>query len=212
MKIKFLPLILLVTAFASCQTIYKSGQTPDDVYYSPARAAEEKAEATVRRDVVRPYDAEEREIRMSAYDPRWRNIDEYDYDYTYSPYQYGYSYGYYYNPYYYPCPVYITNVAILNPKNNTPRMTNLSSYSNTQTVVANQKTGATYNLNTYRNYNNSNRTNSRNIYNRTYSNDRTTSDNSSNSRSYTPSGSGSSSSSSSGGSSSGSVSRPSRGH
>ena len=33
----FLPLLSLALVFASCSTAYKTGQTPDDVYYSPER-------------------------------------------------------------------------------------------------------------------------------------------------------------------------------
>jgi len=33
----FLPLLSLTLVFASCTTAYKSGQTPDDVYFSPER-------------------------------------------------------------------------------------------------------------------------------------------------------------------------------
>ena len=36
-----LPLLSLLIVFASCTTAYKSGQTPDDVYFSPARPQEE---------------------------------------------------------------------------------------------------------------------------------------------------------------------------
>ncbi|MCP9751472.1 hypothetical protein [Ferruginibacter sp. HRS2-29] len=217
MKIKLLLLAFSAAALASCSTAYKSGQTPDDVYYSPERPVEKVTEY-VRRDAdVRRYDFEEREIRMAAYDRRWRNLNtNYDYDYYYSPYQYGYSYGYYYNPYYYPCPVYISGVAISNPKNTTPRMTNLNSYVNMRTVVANQKTGATYYVSPIRTYNNSN-SNSvrRNTYQR-YDNTNTNNSNNTNSRTYTPTNtntntnSSSSGSSSSGSSSSGSVSRPAR--
>ena len=34
-------ILSLALVFASCTTAYKSGQTPDDVYYSPARPQEE---------------------------------------------------------------------------------------------------------------------------------------------------------------------------
>lgn len=221
MKIKLVLSTVLIAALFSCSTVYKSGQTPDDVYYSPARSIEESSipERTVRRST----DYEEREIRMASYDRRWRSLNyDYQYDYSYNPYRYGYTYGYYYNPYYYPCPVYINNVAISNPKNSTPRMTSLGSYSQTTTSVApNGKFGNPTRITTVRAYNNSN-TN-------TYSNGSRTSnairriitspDNSStnrgttetsNTRTYTPSSPGSSSSGNS--SSSGSVARPARGN
>ena len=37
MNSKILLLALFVAALSSCTTAYKTGQTPDDVYYSPAR-------------------------------------------------------------------------------------------------------------------------------------------------------------------------------
>ncbi len=142
-------------ALASCSTTYKSGQTPDDVYYSPTRAIEENHYR--QNDEVKNYDFEERQIRMAAYDRRWRSIDyDYNYDYSYSPYRYGYDYGYYYNPYYYPCPVYFHGVTIANPVNTTPRMANLRTYSNNTTTITNQKTGATYQVNSRKAYTNSN--------------------------------------------------------
>ena len=36
MKIKHLLLVGALAALGSCTTAYRSGQTPDDVYYSPA--------------------------------------------------------------------------------------------------------------------------------------------------------------------------------
>jgi hypothetical protein len=39
-----LPLLALSAAIVSCSTPYKSGQTPDDVYYSPGRAEKEYVE------------------------------------------------------------------------------------------------------------------------------------------------------------------------
>ena len=37
----YLPLLSLVLVFASCSTAYKTGQTPDDVYFSPERQRDE---------------------------------------------------------------------------------------------------------------------------------------------------------------------------
>lgn len=210
MKIKFLLIVISALAFASCSTVYKSGQTPDDVYYSSAKVVVEKTNHHEDRE-VRNTDYEEREIRMGTYDRRWRYInDDYNYGYSYNPYQYGYSYGYYYNPYYYPCPVYISNVAIRNPKNTTPRMTGLSSYTNTNTTVNSfGKYGTPTRNNTIRAYNNSNNSRTGNTARRSTYQPNTTQQNTTdnNSRSYTPSTNNSSSSS---GSSSGSISRPAR--
>ena len=44
MKSRFLLLVLAAAAISSCSTSYKSGQTPDDVYYSPAKEAAEYVE------------------------------------------------------------------------------------------------------------------------------------------------------------------------
>lgn len=45
MNTKFLLLALCVAALSSCSTAYKMGQTPDDVYFSPARERGEYVEA-----------------------------------------------------------------------------------------------------------------------------------------------------------------------
>ena len=41
MKSKILLLALIVAVLSSCTTAYKTGQTPDDVYYSPTRPQDE---------------------------------------------------------------------------------------------------------------------------------------------------------------------------
>lgn len=224
MNIKFLLLVIASVSIASCSTAYKSGQTPDDVYYSPVRGIDERDNR--EDEVERSDNYEEREIRMATRDRRWRDIND-DYDYRYDPYRYGYNYGYYYNPYYYNRPVYIPGCTIINPKNTTPRMTNLGSYNNNVLVVSDPKSGQTKWVKSNRSYNNSNNNGSfvRRILTPSSTNSssgssrsRTTTDNdNNNTRSYSPSSSSSRSSSSgstsSGGSSGGkSVSRPSRGN
>ncbi len=227
MNIKILLLIIAAGSLASCSTAYKSGQTPDDLYYSPVRAVEEKQErrTEVRRD-TRYDNYEDRAIIMSSRDRRWRDLDdEYDYNCRYDPYRYGYNYGYYYNPYYYNRPVYLPGYVIVNPKNATPRMTNLGSYNSSTLVVSDAKSGDTKWVRTNRAYNNSNSSGSfirriitPSVNNSTYSSgyERNSSGSGNNSRTYTPSssnnssGSGSSSSGSSGSGSS--VPRPARGN
>ncbi len=131
-------LIVIIITAASCSTAYKSGQTPDDLYYAKAKPTINNKERYERRDVT----TDEREIRMAVYDKRWRDLDySYDYDYRYNPYSYGYNYGYYYNPYYYPYPVYSGAVTFVNPKNTTIRTTNLSSY--TGNITTNSSTKST---------------------------------------------------------------------
>ena len=189
--------------FASCSTAYKSGQTPDDIYYAKGRTV---VENTNRYEHVEKI-YEDRQIRMAAYDYRWRTLDDnYDYNYRYSPYSYGYNYGYYYNPYYCSYPVYNNNVVFVNPKNTTIRTTNLNSYNNTiSTYTPNKGTGYTRTT-TVRGYNNNNTQTNRNTDYRT--------DNS-NSRTYTPSSSSNNNSSSNSSSATAStgtpVQRPSRG-
>ncbi len=175
LKMKTILLLLGVVTLASCSTMYKSGQTPDDLYYAKPKEAVtvKKSNRYERLDNV----YEERQIRMSAYDYRWRSLDaQYNYDDNYSPYIYGYNYGYYYNPYYCSYPVYGQSVVFVNPKNTTIRTTNLASYNNTITTYTSSK-GATNSSKriVVRGYNNSNNQplrnnkNSNPVYNETRS-------------------------------------------
>lgn len=203
MNIKIILLAISATAFASCNTAYKSGQTPDDVYFSPARVIKEDTKKEEQKDQASTESIEYREIRMQIRDRRWRDLNN-DYDCNcscdYHPYKYGYSYGYYYNPYYYPYPVYVPGTKYVNPKNTTARMTNLGGYSTaTTTPVVNTKTGKTEYVRRARTYNNSNTT-QREVF--------TPSLPSTNNRTYTPSSNSSSGSSNSGTGSS--VPRPTR--
>jgi len=243
MNIKFLLIAIAAVSITSCSTAYKSGQTPDDVYYSPVRGIDEKEDRKEdrREDRVerRTDNYEEREIRMATRDRRWRDInDNYDYNYRYDPYRYGYNHGYYYNPYYYNQPVWLPGYVIVNPKNTTPRMTNLGSYNNSTLVIADPKSGETKWIKAEKSYNNSNSSSNRNTgsfvrriltapastitssTNRSngYNNDNNTNSNrtytpATNNRSSNSSSNSSSGSSSSGSSSSGSsVPRPTRGN
>jgi hypothetical protein len=203
MNFKFLLLLFTAASLFSCSTAYKSGQTPDDVYYSPLRSIEEN-DRKQEEDNAR-LDPEERQIRMSTRDRRWRELDdEYEYDRTYTPYNHCTCSPYYYNPYYYPSPLYYPGVTVSVPKNTTPRTTSLASYNNAP-VNLNPKGGNPTPVNSTRAYNNSNRnTNySRKIFNAS------TPSTESNPRTYTPSSSGSKSSGSSS-SSGGSISRPAK--
>lgn len=219
MNIKILLFAISAAAISSCNSAYKSTQTPDDVYYSKARVAEEDDNSEKKDKEVRKETNRDRQVGMCVYDRRWRDFDD-DYDYRYDPYHYGYTYGYYYNPYYCHYPVYITNVTISNPKNTVPRMTNLGSYNNTTYAVVNTKTGTSIYSSQPRQYNNSNNNNSiRRIFStpepvnnsNNSSNNTNNSNEQNNNRTYTPSSSNSSSGSSSSGSSGTSVSRPGRG-
>jgi len=114
-----LPFLSAALIFASCSTAYKSGQTPDDVYYSPARPVVEKNDYVKREkkhDQQYRYDEEayrdDRYLRMKIRDRRYEDL--YDDYYSYNPYYYHYYNGilsynspwtsysywnYYYNPY-----------------------------------------------------------------------------------------------------------------
>ena len=117
MNLKILLFALSAASICSCSTAYKTGQTPDDVYYSPARPIKERHNVEEKKDEVKTVQSgyRDRQIIMSIHDPRWRSFDD-DYDSYYDPYRYGYSCGYYYNPYYYPSPVYISGTVFTNPK------------------------------------------------------------------------------------------------
>ena len=212
MNVKILLIAIASVSLGSCSTAYKSGQTPDDVYYSPVRVVEEKQEQETVRQEQR-VDPEYREIRMASRDRRWRDWDS-DYDCRYDPYRYGYSYGYYYNPYYYPYPVY-SGYTYVNPKNTTPRMANLAGYNPKTLVVSNPKTGEVKWVNAPRVYNNSNNNSNGTTVRRILTSPSNTSsnDNNNSNRTYTPATRSSSGSSSSGSGSSGApVARPARGN
>lgn len=132
----FLPLLALVTTFVGCTSAYKSGQTPDDVYFSPERTRDEYVR--VQQDDDRRYRGQgrvddyygyedDRYLRMRVRDrARWSYLDDYyrdPYAYNYNPYynpynNYYYNYGYwnpraYWNHYYNP---YASSVIVVNPR------------------------------------------------------------------------------------------------
>ena len=138
----YLPILSLVVVFASCTSAYKSGQTPDDVYFSPARPQDEYVRVE-KNDDRQYYSDDDRYLRMKVRDRRWSTLDDgyvYDYRYGYNYYpssSYGYYnswnaatlWNYYYNPY---CSYH--NVIITNPKSavyNKPRSFNLHVFDNT---------------------------------------------------------------------------------
>jgi len=218
MQSKILLFALSVAAISSCSTAYKTGQTPDDVYYSPVKVVEARKE-TKREEQRYEKTNNDYEISMSIRDRRWRDFRD-DYQYDNSPYNYCYcnckNTGYYYNPYYYPWAIYTITPTYKVPVNSTPRMVNLNTYNGYNTRVAVGKTNGTLILsNSSSQYNNSNRSSSRlgNLLRQTIEPTPSSSSSSNSTRTYSPSSSGSSSSSS-GSSSSGSSSsgsRPARG-
>jgi hypothetical protein len=109
-----LPLLSSLIVLASCTTAYKSGQTPDDVYFSPARPQKEQEEYVQverdedegpryrrREDTRREQDDyytynDDRYLRMKIRNrDRWAYLDDYYRD----PYAYNYNSKYYYNQY-----------------------------------------------------------------------------------------------------------------
>lgn len=136
---------LTALVLGGCTTAYKTGQTPDDVYYSPQRAVDEYVQVDTRRDGRYTYNDDyydDRYLRMKVADRyRWSELNDW---YYFDRYSYGYNYyfGSYYNPYnswnYYYNPYCPRNVVIVNPghvKDNRPAYTpprnfNLAGYGN----------------------------------------------------------------------------------
>ncbi|MFL5788700.1 MAG: hypothetical protein ACJ748_11650 [Flavisolibacter sp.] len=149
----FLPLLSAVLILASCST-YKSGQTPDDVYFSPARPSAEYVTMDNKDNKEYRSDdsySEDQYLRMkvqnhrfSAFDDDWysynpsyyyslNNSIYYNNPYNYNPYvgsyhgfgnYYGSHYYNYYNPYYTGLVMYTPAVPVYNK----PRRFNLNAY------------------------------------------------------------------------------------
>ena len=237
MKRQILLLAITAAALSSCTTAYKTGQTPDDVYFSPTKPQDEYVRVEDRKDEYRYDDNyyDDRYLRMKVQNrTRWNDLDDW-YSYDRYGYRYNYYYGTYYNPYtswnYYNNPYCRNNVIIYNPKQThvvanvpRPRNFNLASYTNSNYNNANSNVR----MNSYKPgttsrpvYNNSNSGRGlsntvKQIFTGSNSNNNRSDNNSSSSptRTYspsTPSSSGSSGSSSSSSSGSGGATRPTRG-
>src|SRR5215207_3635357 len=94
MKVNFLLLTIISAAISSCSTAYKTGQTPDDVYYSPARLQTDEVrrdrEENTTPDNTVYTSSEDREIRRRVRNRRYRRYDDrYDYPYGYNGPVYG---------------------------------------------------------------------------------------------------------------------------
>ncbi|MBV9987268.1 MAG: hypothetical protein JO301_06285 [Chitinophagaceae bacterium] len=87
MKPALLLSVLGITFLSSCSTAFKSGQTPDDVYYSPGREIAAAKEDEVRKQDQAAYQEyissqDDRYLRMKvANHSRWSSLDDYDYWY-----------------------------------------------------------------------------------------------------------------------------------
>lgn len=218
MKYRLLPCLILVLMVASCSTAYKSTQTPDDVYYSPAPPA--VADNENNKDEENKYEEyvssqDDQYIRMKIRNRnKWQLIDDYEYwnDTRYNPFS---TYNYYQNNW--------NSWYTWNSWNNPFYTVGYSNPCCCYSAYNNIKTGYYYpvkvpgttrsNLGSFHNSNYSNtnqNTNVKNIINnptRGYNNKNNSSSSGSTDRSYTPSSNSSSGSSSS----SGGVSRPKKG-
>lgn len=103
MKINYLLFGAMALALASCSTAYRTAQTPDDVYYSPA--PEQNSYVTKNSEQDRNsyyYRNEENEIRRGIDNPIYRNSITFSMGMGYgSPYSF-FSYNPFGNPFYNP--------------------------------------------------------------------------------------------------------------
>jgi hypothetical protein len=245
----YIPLLALTAlAFSSCVSAYKTGQTPDDVYFSPGK--EEKAQEYVQLEQRddRYYQGsdyyEDRFLRMRMLNRnRWSALDDYYFynTYAYNPYGFYnhnwyspwnsyYAWNNFYNPYYGGIPYYPGSIIIKNPGRYTAPSRavafNPGSYrpNNANRPIGGRSVNNSYTSpnNTRYNNTNSNRSTLGQSVRRVFSNSNSgseysspgrNSNNSTPTRTYTPSSSSSSRSSStpsSSGSSGGGATRPPR--
>lgn len=91
-----LPFLIFTTTLFSCASVYKTGQTPDDVYFSPARPQADYVRVDEQNNDQRRREqtideSEERYSRMRLRNRRqWSQVDDYYVDPR----------AYYYNPYF----------------------------------------------------------------------------------------------------------------
>lgn len=135
---KLILVLVTIFSFTSC-TIYKIGQTPDDIYYSPQ---------SDRYIINNNYTIEDMRLRHQMYDYRFRLLDYDDWYYqnryinrNYTTFGYVYNWRYpnynnwyyqnWYNPYHHFSyrPVYIYHrTQYIDRRVNTPRVVNLNTY------------------------------------------------------------------------------------
>ncbi len=103
MKTKYLLLIGVIAVFGSCSSAYRIGQTPDDVYYSPAPEQDAYVTSENQQDkdsYVYNNNIEDLSIRRGINDPLYRSSLSLSMGYGYNPYDfYGSSFYNPYNPY-----------------------------------------------------------------------------------------------------------------
>ena len=155
MNSRILLLAISAAALSSCSSVYKSGQTPDDVYYSPAQQkpayvnteTQDQSQYHGRNDLAGSSYYSDYYLRFKSSNYyRWSTFDDYYwYDWRYNSYVYDpfYSpiyYGNYGNPYGgYTNPKYFYTTTNYSG----PRMYNLNTYdnSNRQATYFNPKLG-----------------------------------------------------------------------
>jgi hypothetical protein len=79
MSTRTLQISVLFLFLASCSSVYKSGQTPDDVYYSPANNKPDYVETRQSKERYNSYDdidVSDRYLRMKIISRnRWSSFD-----------------------------------------------------------------------------------------------------------------------------------------
>ena len=170
MRSLILLLVLSAAVLGSCTSAYKTGQTPDDVYYSPARQQDEYVNVKENDDPRYQGDDEyydDQYLRMKVHNRvMWNDLDDpyfynprYSYSYynswnwnnPWSPYTY---WNYYYNPY---CSYLVLPSKSSSASYYHPRIFNLNTYNSNQLTnnnYTNPKRNS-YNGNYYNNYNTS---------------------------------------------------------
>jgi hypothetical protein len=153
MKSTLLLLAVSLCIFTGCSTAYKTGQTPDDVYFSPARPQDEYVQSEKDKDEYSyREDYDDRYLRMKVRNrTRWSDFNDW---YSYERYGFGYNYiygsynnpynswNYYHNPY---CgPVYLGSKNLVISR---PRVYNLGVY-NTSSTASNKNNFRYTNSNT----------------------------------------------------------------
>jgi len=167
MRSSIILVVLSAAVLGGCSSAYRTGQTPDDIYYSPQRPQAEYL--NVKDDDNRYYGDQEyyddQYLRMKVHNrSMWSELDDY---YYYNP-VYSYSYyspwnwnnpwspftywNYYYNPYCSPV-IFGSKPGLFY---NHPRIFNLNTYNSNQLTNSNytKPRGSMYNNNSNSYYNN----------------------------------------------------------
>src|SRR5690349_20281267 len=76
MRTSILLLVLSVVIFTSCTSAYKTGQTPDDVYFSPPRAQDEYVR-TKEKDQYKERTSYDQDVYYDDYYLRMKAHDRY---------------------------------------------------------------------------------------------------------------------------------------